>query len=86
MAFLDADDLWAPEKLALQLRVFEDDESIDAVFGLVQQFLSDDADPLLAGKVVIPSASQPGIIEDGDARQARGSRRGRRVRRVTPER
>ena len=65
VAFLDADDLWAPEKLALQLRVLEDDESIDAVFGLVQQFLSDDADPLLAEKVVIPSGSQPGISKTG---------------------
>lgn len=63
VAFLDADDSWTPEKLALQLRLLEDDESIDAVFGLVQQFLSDDADQSLAGKVVIPSAPQRGIAK-----------------------
>jgi glycosyltransferase involved in cell wall biosynthesis len=65
VAFLDADDIWMPEKLALQLRLLEDDESIDAVFGLVRQFLSDDADQSLAGKVVIPSAPQPGISKTG---------------------
>lgn len=63
VAFLDADDIWTPEKLALQLRLLEDDESIDAVFGLVQQFLSDDADQSLAGKVVIPSGPQRGIAK-----------------------
>src|ERR1700754_2251114 len=61
VAFLDADDLWAPEKLAVQMRILEEDESIDAVFGLVQQFLSDDADPSLARRGVIPPGSQPGI-------------------------
>ena len=61
VAFLDADDVWVPDKLAVQLRVFEEDEDADAVFGLVQQFLDDDADPALARQVVIPSAPQPGI-------------------------
>jgi len=61
VAFLDADDVWMSDKLAVQLRVFEDDQSVEAVFGLVQQFLSDDADPSLARKVVIPSAPQPGV-------------------------
>ncbi|HEY1238375.1 MAG TPA: glycosyltransferase family A protein [Solirubrobacterales bacterium] len=61
LAFLDADDLWTSEKLAVQLRILERDESIDAVFGLVQQFLSEDADPSLARRIVIPPAPQPGV-------------------------
>jgi glycosyltransferase involved in cell wall biosynthesis len=61
VAFLDADDIWASGKLALQLDVLERDPEADAVFGLVQQFLSDDADPSLARRVVIPASPQPGI-------------------------
>ncbi len=63
VAFLDADDLWAPDKLATQLEVLEREADTDAVFGLVQQFLSDDADPSLADRVVIPSTPQPGVIK-----------------------
>jgi glycosyltransferase involved in cell wall biosynthesis len=61
VAFLDADDVWAPGKLALQLEILERDPEADAVFGLVQQFLSPDADPSLAGQVVIPASPQPGV-------------------------
>lgn len=63
VAFLDADDIWMPEKLAVQLPVLEGDASVEVVFGLVQQFLSEDADPSLARKVVIPSAPQPGVAK-----------------------
>lgn len=62
VAFLDADDTWLPEKLAIQLEVLKREPDVDAVFGLVQQFLSEDADPSLAQRVVIPASPQPGVV------------------------
>ena len=38
VAFLDADDLWMPEKLQLQSATLMADLEIDAVFGAIQQF------------------------------------------------
>jgi glycosyltransferase involved in cell wall biosynthesis len=63
VAFLDADDVWLPERLATQLEVFDRDEDADAVFGLVRQFLSEDADPALVQDVEIPSEPQPGLFK-----------------------
>ena len=37
LAFLDADDRWPDEKLALQLRAFENDPSLEMVFGQALQ-------------------------------------------------
>lgn len=38
LAFLDADDLWLPDKLAAQVRLFETKPDLDLVFGQVEQF------------------------------------------------
>ncbi|MDB4589670.1 glycosyltransferase family 2 protein [Verrucomicrobiales bacterium] len=40
VAFLDADDLWVPAKLSLQIAEFEKDSSLDIAFGQIEEFLS----------------------------------------------
>lgn len=42
LAFLDADDVWTTDKLALQAAQFEEHSDLDAVFGMVEQFCSPD--------------------------------------------
>lgn len=44
ITFLDADDLWAPEKLALQLRALQEEPELALVFGQIQEFFSPDID------------------------------------------
>ena len=56
LAFLDADDRWTPEKLALQVAALEADPNLDAVFGHVRQFYSEtlpeEQRPRLAAEVM----------------------------------
>ncbi|WP_441237276.1 glycosyltransferase family 2 protein [Bradyrhizobium sp. 930_D9_N1_4] len=40
IGFCDADDLWTPRKLEMQLASLERDNTVEAVFGKVQQFVS----------------------------------------------
>lgn len=50
LAFLDADDLWLPDKLALQSAVFADKPELEAVLGHIEQFYSPDVkEPAIAG-------------------------------------
>lgn len=43
-AFLDADDVWLPDKLTLQMAAFDDDPGLDMVFGQVSQFYDSGSD------------------------------------------
>ena len=43
IGFCDADDLWTPRKLELQLALLERQGDVEAVFGKVEQFVSPDA-------------------------------------------
>ena len=40
LAFLDADDLWFPERLSRQMAAFEKDPTLDMAFGHMEQFCS----------------------------------------------
>lgn len=61
LAFLDADDLWVAEKLRMQCDALSIEDELEAVFGLVRQFISPDVDPVIARNYVVPTDPQPGI-------------------------
>jgi glycosyltransferase involved in cell wall biosynthesis len=54
LAFLDADDLWTPQKLALQTAALANDPRLDLVFGQVRQF----RDPDLPTAPPVPGLSK----------------------------
>lgn len=60
LAFLDADDLWAAEKTALQLAAFEAGPRLQLVFGHVRQFVSPDLAGEDAEGLRVPAHPQPG--------------------------
>lgn len=59
LAFLDADDLWLPRKLTVQVTALTLDPTLDMVFGYVQQFHSPELDiqarrPIFSGETPAP--------------------------------
>jgi glycosyltransferase involved in cell wall biosynthesis len=60
LAFLDADDLWEPEKTALQLAAFEAEPRLQLVFGHVRQFISPGLADEEAEGLRVPVDPQPG--------------------------
>lgn len=61
ICFLDADDLWIRDKVSRQFERLIRYPDTEAVFGQVQQFISDDVTPVLAHRLAYPRGPQPGI-------------------------
>jgi glycosyltransferase involved in cell wall biosynthesis len=61
-AFLDADDVWLPDKLALQMAAFNAESNFDIVTGHVQQFISPELDAEGMKGVYCPPDPMPGYI------------------------
>ena len=60
LAFLDADDLWSQDKLALQMAAFEQNPELSMVFGQIKQFHSPELDQSTKQKIYCPSQIMPG--------------------------
>lgn len=60
IAFLDADDLWEPCKLSLQMELFAADDSLGMVFGGLRQFISEDLAPEEQAELQCPAGVSPG--------------------------
>jgi glycosyltransferase involved in cell wall biosynthesis len=62
LAFLDADDLWTPDKLACQCAAFETDPALDLVFGHAEQFISPELDAATRARIHCPAGAAPGYL------------------------
>ena len=60
LAFLDADDLWVADKLALQVQALAADPELDMVFGHVHQFHSPELPDEVKQQIKIPVEIIPG--------------------------
>jgi glycosyltransferase involved in cell wall biosynthesis len=61
MAWVDADDLWLPEKQALQMRALTEDAQLDLVFGHVRHFHSPELTAGERSSIALPEGLRAGI-------------------------
>jgi GT2 family glycosyltransferase len=65
LAFIDADDLWTPGKLARQIEALAADPELDAVFGLLETFASPDLTQDQRSRLRIPKTAEPAFTKNG---------------------
>lgn len=61
LSFLDADDLWLPNKLELQMRSFQKHPELDMVFGHIKQFRSQELNAVEHLETDLEKKDIPGI-------------------------
>ena len=54
IAFLDADDMWPQNSLQARLERLEADDTLDAVYGQVEQFITPGLDPAISARLICP--------------------------------
>ena len=65
LAFIDADDLWTPGKLARQMEALAADPALDAVFGFMETFASPDLREDERSRLRIPERPAPAFTKNG---------------------
>ncbi len=63
VSFLDADDLWVADKLALQVAAFEEQPELDLVFGHMQNFISPELSAEEQAKIHCNGRALPGLLQ-----------------------
>ena len=58
-AFLDADDVFTPRKLELQLAILQADPTVDVVFGHVEEFVSPELPAEVKAQIRAPAPTSP---------------------------
>jgi len=62
VAFIDSDDVWLPDKLERQMEAMSQEARPAAVFGYVQQFVSEDLAPEEADRLKVDAKPIPGLF------------------------
>ena len=65
LAFIDADDLWAPGKVARQTQALSSDPELDAVFGFMETFASPDLPEDERSRLTVPERAEPAFTKNG---------------------
>jgi glycosyltransferase involved in cell wall biosynthesis len=65
LAFIDADDLWTPGKLARQIEALAADPELDAVFGFMETFASPDLPEDERSRLLVPDRPEPAFTKNG---------------------
>lgn len=61
LAFLDADDVWTPDRLSWQLDALAREPDLDVVFGHIEQFISPELDDATKAGLTVTNRPVPGL-------------------------